>query len=713
MKIIPARIENIEEIEEVPKYEREFLIRQMSFLEYYKGLEHGLCKLIRQLKKRQYEYKEYLPYVELFQKLCEEKHDLYLQEEQKEWESYHEKRKKIEQEILRTEQDEPLLEKLSECLYYENEVIMHIILQTLLGKKEYGEMKKEIPNIGFFMQMLEGDPCLFLIFYDEMADINWDILGNIISRLGHKVVILKEDVQIHTLKDAQERMQEYEDLEIWSYGEELSEILDYICSRRADKMLAVVLGTGHKLEQIAENTRDQRKIQFSRLTDLVSPYLENKITFGWCGKYTHYIGEIFHMDVEACLKRPATCRFSIVIPAKDSIDTLQYTIQTCLDQRWKGDFEIIVCDNSSDGRNEIYELCQNLKDKRIKYYRAPRPLIITKNFEYAILQAKGEFIFTLGSDDAIMPWTLEILNQVLERTESEVIMWERGQYQWPDYGEGISDQLVFPCAYQKGNWELIDENSASLLAMVMLEPRCMYFLPLCYINSGFRKSYIETVIQRTGRFLDGPCHDIYMGILNVCLYPNICKVNYLLTIAGMARKSTGATFNRHLVSVEQAAERAYKWMELNYIGGWTSSEIERQIPKFTTDIGVFYNCLLKAVERGVLQKDIVDKLMDAKECFRKLFLLMDKKDMTYERQMQELLYAAKNKGDLFYKWFLEEIYIPGMEPEEIEEIEEIKEEKTYSKKMVTEGGVVILDASELEIDNILGSVKLVEKISEL
>lgn len=46
-------------------------------------------------------------------------------------------------------------------------------------------------------------------------------------------------------------------------------------------------------------------------------------------------------------------------------------------------------------------------------------------------KAKEEFIFSIGSDDAVLPWALKVLDDVRRQyPQEEVIQWEQGFYAW-------------------------------------------------------------------------------------------------------------------------------------------------------------------------------------------------------------------------------------------------------------------------------------------
>ena len=150
------------------------------------------------------------------------------------------------------------------------------------------------------------------------------------------------------------------------------------------------------------------------------------------------------------------------------------------------------------------QMVQEFKDEHVKYFRTPRELHLPKSFEYAFLQASGDYILSIGSDDALLPWTLEVLDEVANRyPEEEVIYWERGFYAWPGFNGGQENQFIIPRRYQKGQYGEQYINTASFLTAALKQPAYMYAMPLLYINSMFRRSYFDTLLAHTGRLWDG------------------------------------------------------------------------------------------------------------------------------------------------------------------------------------------------------------------
>ena len=105
----------------------------------------------------------------------------------------------------------------------------------------------------------------------------------------------------------------------------------------------------------------------------------------------------------------------------------------------------------------------------------------------------------IGADDAVLPWGLRALDEVLQHTEADVIKWDRGQYIWPGYGKGLDDLLTMPGGYQKEIYNLYEIPNIDYWSQVMTNYQCMYNLPNLYLNSGFRRRYLNAPGGRQGR----------------------------------------------------------------------------------------------------------------------------------------------------------------------------------------------------------------------
>lgn len=701
-----------------------FLQEVTCLLEDYDGLGECLAYICNNLKKETVEqYKEYLPLTEIFSKLCLSSRDRMLLEEQKEVFDAGEAFQEAQEQYLTAEDDQETIKQIAEAAYYLNEPVVHAsasILSARLSSEavfsRIGRQVMDLQNIGFLIEMLSEQGNTFVVICEGNEEVNWDVLSNMISRLGHKVIMLaKTENESIDAEYCIAHMEHYEDVSVLIYTEKnLEEMVEYVCRKESEDNLACLIGTGNILDRLM--THMERGCEVERLSLMKTPVLQDKLTFGWAGDYLSYVSKIYKCDAHKDVDAKPEYRFSFVIPTKNSADTLRYTLMTCMNQRWQGSYEILVSDNSTEGNDAIYSLCKELgeKDQRIHYVRTPRPLVIGKSFEYAFLKTRGEFIIPLGADDGAMPWTLDALEEILENCPDEILMWNRGQYQWPDFGQGISDQFVFPCQTPKGTYPMGYQEGAKFLVRTLQIPKTMYGLPLLYINSGFRRTYMKTLLKKTGRLWDGPCQDIFMGIVNSIINKEICMVNYPLTMAGMAHCSTGARYTRLLDTLEKVNMRGRnkELGENSYIGGWCSSPVERLVPRITSDIGLFYNSMIRVVAKRLLPAEVIEQNFNMKKWYVDLYGLMHKREYIYERQIREMHYAARMNGEEFFQWFENEFWKELIREDDAQIQEEVQDDVKIYETKIYEDGTVVIDASKYGVENIYQASLLAERVSE-
>lgn len=109
------------------------------------------------------------------------------------------------------------------------------------------------------------------------------------------------------------------------------------------------------------------------------------------------------------LKRPF---FSIVIPTYNRAADLQFALY-CIFQQTFSDFEVVISDNCSNDNTK--SVVQNIKDKRIRYFRLKKTVGNAANFKNGIKRAKGKYVFLHSDDDFILyPRSLgEIYSQII------------------------------------------------------------------------------------------------------------------------------------------------------------------------------------------------------------------------------------------------------------------------------------------------------------
>lgn len=591
----------------------------------------------------------------------------------------------------------------------------------------------DFPNKGYLTENLETNAEVpFIVVEEEVFDgLDEKIISFILKELSKKVYYIKAPMvfEVDHVIDIEDTVAASMDTMEISEGiytiypaaviykeEDLGDnreyLLNHIIQNDLKRQTAVILARGTLMDNLCRQPILKKNLE--RLSGLISPPLESQMVFGWAGEYLSYISQIHDTDAARLLARPTECSYSIIVPARNSASTLRYTLMSCLNQRYQGDYEIVLSDNSTPGNTEVYQLYKELNDPRIKYYRTPREYNLSRSFEFAFLHARGEFLLSLGSDDALLPWTLEALDELRKSyPDEDVIQWERGFYAWPGFNGGQQHQFVIPRNYQKGCFSPEYLSRQFYFGSIFSNSDQMYLLPNLYLNSGCRRDYLKSILAKTGRLFDGICQDIYMGVVNAAINDKILNIRYPLTIAGMSGGSMGAKANMIYELKEEESAFLNDLKKTANIGAYSASPYERLMPEVTTDKSSLYNCILRMIARGVIAESDLE-YFDFRGWFLDVFRQMDIRDPLFDKKVHYFRYTASLHGEEFLKWFDETIYQKAFIPREIDEdkLAGIRQKKCYKEGTDSYGGQT-LDASKYGVYNVYEASLLFEKISGL
>jgi hypothetical protein len=118
---------------------------------------------------------------------------------------------------------------------------------------------------------------------------------------------------------------------------------------------------------------------------------------------------------------------SILVPNKQSTPYIFKTIENllrCKDER----FELLINENSIP---DFVDYSAFEKDFRLKVYREPSPLSMTKNWYNALGKATGKYVIFIGSDDGCIPENLSILISYLAEHSYDAINTRHSFYNYP------------------------------------------------------------------------------------------------------------------------------------------------------------------------------------------------------------------------------------------------------------------------------------------
>lgn len=610
------------------------------------------------------------------------------------------------------------------CCKYLNYEILRLYSSTLgqdeVPFREYAGTDVRKP--WFLQEMVEKKRKAVILTDASGCRSEASILGRCLAELGCSVYVLDMPAQMETdeLPDmagaADVCMDNAEEsagitripvIEFIQSGESLGDNSAYILDRICGDEAVLVIASGDRFEDLSETKVLKNRIE--NMYGYDNMLLTDYMAFGWAGSYLDYISLLYGVDAGKAVEAEPECRFSVVIPARNSAGTLEYTLRTCLNQRYKGNYEVIVSDNSIEGNTEVYEFCRTIEDRRVRYCRTPRELPLAKSFEYAFLQAKGEYIFSLGADDAMLPWTLEVWDKVIRKyPEEEIFLWDRGFYAWPGFNGGQQNQFAIPGRYRRDKIQCGKLELMQYLALALEVPQNMYLLPMLYINSGFKRSFTGTLLRETGRMWDGSSQDVYMGVVISTIKGKVVKINYPLTIAGMSAGSAGGVSTSAVKNLSTGKKVRDKRGDEKLTYVYARSRMECLMTRPTKDVSVLYSAVLRAVKRGLLPEHYLEDVFDWKRWFLNCMLVLDFRDYRYDLELRRVRCTAKQHGEEFLKWFEETVYRIAHTPLLL--IEETEKARTYQEADTEEGRV--LDASKYGVQNVYDASLLFEELLE-
>ena len=111
---------------------------------------------------------------------------------------------------------------------------------------------------------------------------------------------------------------------------------------------------------------------------------------------------------------------SILIPTYNSVDFVEDTVRSIMNQTYTNIEIVIVDDASTDGTMKILEKLSK-EDKRIKLSQNKKNLGITDNMNNGIHKCIGKYIAILDGDDWAYPYRIEEQVKLMEKDEEVVL----------------------------------------------------------------------------------------------------------------------------------------------------------------------------------------------------------------------------------------------------------------------------------------------------
>lgn len=300
-------------------------------------------------------------------------------------------------------------------------------------------------------------------------------------------------------------------------------------------------------------------------------------------------------------------RFSVCIPTRERHHTLPHAIASVLRQTHR-DFEVVVQDNA--GSDATYTAVKAFDDPRVKYCRSDARLPMHENWEAALNAASGEFLTFIGDDDALLPFCLDRVANLLSTGNVELLAWAAHTYYWPD----VPDE-------KRRNHLTLDLRTARLwsesIPKTMRRRKhptpgvfaidCKAALVNWLTHTGFRlyvptyhnvvsRSVIEKVKAVTGAYFFNPLPDISTLIANLYVTDEVLFYVEALSMTGHSANSSGGTHGH---------QEAWDARLRNFLdeSGWADEDLMPSVlPKFLWNPALLVGCF-EDVKRRLFPDD--------------------------------------------------------------------------------------------------------------
>lgn len=120
--------------------------------------------------------------------------------------------------------------------------------------------------------------------------------------------------------------------------------------------------------------------------------------------------------------------FSIAIPTKNRPDRVGNAVRSLVEQSF-GDLEVIVCDNSDESESaRTAAVVERFDDPRVRYLRTDGLLSMPDNWDFAIADARGEYVGILTDRSVFRPDAMEVVHAEIQATGASLVNWYNDLY---------------------------------------------------------------------------------------------------------------------------------------------------------------------------------------------------------------------------------------------------------------------------------------------
>lgn len=255
-------------------------------------------------------------------------------------------------------------------------------------------------------------------------------------------------------------------------------------------------------------------------------------------------------------------KVSIIIPTLNRAHLLRSALKSALEQDYK-DIEILVSDDCSD--DDTRDVATKTGDERVRYVRTPKRIDMAQSFEFALQQARGEYLTFLTDDSYLTRDCIAIAMREMERAKVQLVVWRHTGYFDHDWLEPLRRNVMYIPKCEYGVERL---SSRASLQKWLLEMRAASAAMPRSINSLCHRSVIEAALKRQGEFFLPPAPDHSSGAAMMLNTDSYVLVDEPLVVDGVTKESIGPSQSFNLGESAQAFYKSFdKTMEeITFLG---------------------------------------------------------------------------------------------------------------------------------------------------
>lgn len=237
------------------------------------------------------------------------------------------------------------------------------------------------------------------------------------------------------------------------------------------------------------------------------------------------------MSSDTELNRPV---FSIVIPTRNRAHLLEFALRSVLGQESFESFEVVVSDNCSvDGTQG---LLATFASPRLRVVGPPSSLPMAEHWEFAVSQARGQYVSVLCDDDALCPHALAVTYEALRETGCKLVVQGTCQYSGNTSPDRVRRNSVAVPGFQGCNRVFPSDRTRKKMA----DCRSDGNLPLM-LNSFCHRDVLEQARGKAGKlFIISP--DYSFALMALAMVDKWCFIERPLRLVGVFAESTGVSF---------------------------------------------------------------------------------------------------------------------------------------------------------------------------